>query len=346
MKRIGLILLSCLLLSSCKIYEVVSIDYLEPATVNFPPSVRSVLVVNNTLQKDTESLNVVKKEADTENKQEFGTIECKTKLVTEELAQNIADANYFDEVLICDSALRKNDHFTRETKLSQQEVVELTRDFNVDMVVAVENAKMYVTRKSFYNPERSLPQTALDAILFSQVRLYVPVKKEPLVTLNNTDSVYWVLNSRTIPDKIIDEASVLIATLPIKYILPTWKTSDRYFYASGGVEMRDAAVFVKENSWDEALNLWLRVNQSSKKTSQLRSAYNIAVYYELNDDLEKAIEWAEKAKNIAEGKKKSVTAGNQSEDLNLINYYLVQLNKRLEDKKKLLMQMERFNPNP
>ena len=42
-----LTLLSCLIFGSCQTIEQISIDYMMPAEINFPPELRRVAIVNN-----------------------------------------------------------------------------------------------------------------------------------------------------------------------------------------------------------------------------------------------------------------------------------------------------------
>lgn len=57
------------------------------------------------------------------------------KIAAESLAEEIAHQNYFDEVVICDSALRANDKLARENMLSQEEVSQLASDLGVDLLL-------------------------------------------------------------------------------------------------------------------------------------------------------------------------------------------------------------------
>lgn len=74
----------------------------------------------------------------------------------------------------------------------------------------------------------------------------------------------------------------------------------RYLYTGGSVQMRDAAIYVRENSWDNAFELWHQAFEGTKNTKkQMRAAFNIAVYYETKDSLSQAVKWAEKAQQLA-----------------------------------------------
>ena len=67
----------------------------------------------------------------------------------------------------------------------------------------------------------------------------------------------------------------------------------------------------------------------------MRSAYNIALYYELKDDLDQAMEWIDKAEALAKGTNAS--------DKQLIAYYQASLTQRKADISKLNIQMQRFD---
>lgn len=337
-------LLFCLLLSSCKVVNSISIDYLLPADVSYPEGIKTVAVVNNTLQDSIGRKRVLNNISNTDNR-ELGVIDCDSKTVTEELAQNLADANYFDQVVICDSALRQNDHSSRENRLSQEEVRELSEDLGVDMIVSLEDANMAIKRRYFHVPDYTAVQSSLDATVNTVVRLYLPVRAIPLVTLSDKDSIYWIINSRSLTEEIVKEASSFAATLPVRHLVPTWTTVDRYYYASGSVDLRDAAVYVKENEWDKAFELWSKVNKEKNEKFQMYSAFNIALYYEMKDNLEAAKEWCEKARDLADKKQRRNSKGEVTEptqDYAMTSLYLLDLDKRMNNVSKLTLQMDRF----
>ena len=122
------IVLFLLTLGSCQSLEQIPIDYLQPADLSFPPQLRKVAIVNNTsdapdnkLITETEKI----KEGTPLISRATAYANGDPKKATESLAEEIAQQNYFDEVVICDSALRANDKLARESTLSQEEVRQL-----------------------------------------------------------------------------------------------------------------------------------------------------------------------------------------------------------------------------
>ena len=105
------LLVCCVLLfSGCQSIEQLSIDYMLPAEVSFPSALRRVAVVNNMPPIPDNKLileeNDEKKKDETEIARKTKYFNGDGKIATESLAEALANENYFDEVIICDSALR------------------------------------------------------------------------------------------------------------------------------------------------------------------------------------------------------------------------------------------------
>ena len=200
----------------------------------------------------------------------------------------------------------------------------------------------------------------MDVKAYPTVKVYLPSRSKPITTLHPTDSIFWEeyggsvteTFAHMIPDaQMLREASEFAGTIPVKQLLPFWKTGKRYLYTGGSVQMRDAAIFVRENSWDRAFELWEQVyNGTKKEKKKMKAALNIAVYYEMKDSLAKAEEWAVKAQQLAQKvDKKNIPENAAYATIDDIpNYYLTtlyanELKERNSQLPKLKMQMERFN---
>ena len=152
------LLVCCVLLfSGCQSIEQLSIDYMLPAEVSFPSALRRVAVVNNMPPIPDNKLileeNDEKKKDETEIARKTKYFNGDGKIATESLAEALANENYFDEVIICDSALRAHDMIPRESTLSKEEVEKLTQSLGADLLIALENVQMRSIRKIEYLPE-------------------------------------------------------------------------------------------------------------------------------------------------------------------------------------------------
>jgi hypothetical protein len=367
MKKIYYIsVISCIIaLTSCQSLETLTIDQLVPGDLSFPSSIRRVGVVNNV---SGDFPNVFLLSGDTtklpyEIARKVTYHEGNSAIATESLAEAIAEAQYFEEVIISDSLLRVHDINPRETTLSNEEVTELTESLGVDMIIALEAVNLRAIRSvSFFLEGGYLG--IVDLKVNPQVNIYVPGRRSPLAGINVTDSIFWEgvfstqvrAQTQVISEtKMIDEASNFAGTLPVKHIVPVWKTVDRVYYSSNKSDMRDASVMARKGEWEKAYHLWKKVYDSNKKKDQMKAAINIALYYEIKDNLDEAIAWVEKSKELAKDIEKIDAQKEQLMKLydpdgtstyHIASSYLNVLMARKEQSAKLNMQMRRFSEEP
>lgn len=356
-----LLLSGMLFLSSCQSVEQLSIDYMLPAEVSFPPTLKRVAIVNNMPEVPDNKL-IVSEEAEKKEENEIARLtnyyNGDARLTTEALAEALANENYFEEVVICDSALRSKDITPRESTLSREEASKLIQDLDVDFLIALENIQMRSTRKISYLRDWGAFYGTVDVKVYPTVKIYLPNRKGPMVTINNNDSIFWEemgngeasVRARLISENdLIKQASEFAGTVPVKRLLPHWKTANRYLFQGGSVNMRDAVVYAKEGNWAEAVQLWKKNFEAKKGKQKMYSAYNIAMGYEMQDSIDTATEWALKAQQIAreiskvDKKEKDEISDSTISYYILISLYVDELQERKEGLTRLKAQMNRFN---
>lgn len=306
-----LVTVGFLCLNACQTVEQLSIDYMLPAEISLPANLKRVGIINN-MPEDPDNKLIISSEDKNKDKTEIARrtdyYNGDPQITTETLAESIANENYFDLVVICDSALRSQDMAPRETTLSNEEVIQLTRDLGVDFLIALENIQFRSLRKVSYLPEWRVFYGTVDVNVYPTVKVYLPNRDTPMVTVNCTDSIFWEasnsnrtqLFNQLISEKdMIEQVSSFAGTVPVKYLLPYWKTAKRYLFTGGTVNMRDAAIYAKENNWSEAIRLWEAEYNNKKGKKKMYAACNIALGYEMQDSINNAYEWAVKAQEIA-----------------------------------------------
>ncbi|MDR0940542.1 MAG: DUF6340 family protein [Mediterranea sp.] len=349
-----------LILGGCQSLEQISIDYLKPSEMSFPAQLRKVAIVNN--MSDTPDNKLIPEKKPAEEGEAASAVAYANgdpRITTESLAENLAARNYFDEVMICDSALRANDNFPRENTLSQEEVRKITSDLGVDFIIALENLQIKAEKTISFIFGYDVYRGVVDAKVYPTLRIYLPDRARPMTTLHLQDSIFWddyamsseQIVGRLIPDaEMLRQASDFAGSIPVNYLVPNWHTDTRTLYAGGSVQMRDAMVYARENNWDKAYPLWKTVYDESKsEKKKMRAALNIAVYYEMKDSLATAEEWATKAQKLA----REVEAGHIGEteavrvedvpNLYLISQYIAELKQRNIEWPKIKLQMSRFD---
>ena len=354
------LLLSCLmLLAGCQTVEPLAIDYMLPADVSFPPSLKRVAIVNNMPEvPDNKPILAKEKKKDGfEIARKIDYYNGNGAITAEALAEALAHENYFNEVVICDSALRAHDVTPRAGALSETEVNRLAHALDVDFLIALENVQIRAVRRISYLKSWGIYQGTVDAKVYPTVRVYLPDRSTPMVTISAKDSIFWeetgngpFVQSHLINEEdLIKQASEFAGSIPVKKLLPYWKTANRYLFCGGSVNMRDAAVYAGDKKWGTAIELWKQTYATKKGKKKMQAAYNLAVGYEMQDSIATALDWALKAQaeaRIVDGVDKKDLTHLGKADLPyyvLTTLYVTELEERKAGLSRLNMQMQRFN---
>ncbi|MGL5938625.1 MAG: DUF6340 family protein [Phocaeicola sp.] len=305
--------------SSCgSTMQIISFEQLEASQINFPESVMRVAVIN-TVERPSEAI--------------YGK-EIPVKLVGDGvvasslLAEALAEANYFDQVLLCDSVLKITNSVTGI--IPKEKIQALTQELGVDLLFSIDS--LNITNRAFLGylgPE-------LSASIRPQIRIYIPDRELPLLSIVKSDTLYWSIVPTLNSQDIVQEASAYVAKQVLPFLVPHWKTIDRNYYDGGNYQMRDAALFLREGEWEEAFALWQDLYANQKGATRMRAAYNMVLYYEMKEDLESA---RKLLIEVIDG------VNPKSLDASFLNSYLKELDERQTRVAKLRIQMKRFSDN-
>lgn len=320
--KITVLLLVLCLFSACTTLQTISFERLQAADVSYPDQVRTVGVINYAPQDKQERDSIL------------GLWNGDGKVTVESLAREIAATDYFNQVVVCDSALRPVGMGNEEI-LPMSQADSLIQALGVDMLFAVEQVRIELKEGSLFHTELMVDVPAVDGVITPLVRAYVSGRNAPLFSISKTDTICWVVSPELTFGQIMQEASDFAATLPVSYLLPHWKEMNRYYFDGGNMEMRDAGVYIREQNWEGAAALWQKLHDGRKGKVKMRAAYNLALNYELQGDYERAKEYLDTALSLAsEG----------SWEHQLIEYYRLQLDEQARENRMLQIQMKRFEP--
>ena len=311
------------LLQACTTIQTISFDRLQAADFNFPEQIQSVGVVNCMPLVEVDSLGT---------KHSSGLLEGDGKISTETLAQEIAATNYFDRVVICDSALWKHP-LPMEGYLASSVVDSLLQALDVDILLAMERVHIQLADGAMTIPGLMATIPAVDGVVTPVLRSYVSGREVPLFAYTKSDTLCWEKTSSLNLGQIVKEASEYAATMPMQSLLPHWVETERVYFDGGNVEMRDAGVCLRENDWDDAADLWKQVYESKKGKVKMRAAFNLALYSEMQNDYQQAVKYLEDA---------LMCVGEESPEGSLIRLYRQQLELFLKENQRLQIQMKRF----
>lgn len=323
-----ILLAACLCLTSCSTLDMLAVDTLMPADVSFAPDVKRMAVLDNTLPAPSDHTLTV-----------GNTIAADSRVLCDALASHIADADYFDTVIICDSLLR-SDAADTSVLLSPEEVQSLARDLGVDMLFVVNAAAVSTTREmvySVYDDEERVP--AVRGAMMLDAHIYLPGRDRPFQHFTDRDTLYWEADGLT-ERQLVDDASRRMAMLPVRHVVPLWDTVERYYYRGGTVNMRDGAVAMAEGDWDLAARCWQREYDSRKGRQKMRAAFNLALYHEMKGDIAGALKQLKDVQDVFAGKYAS-SGKDVPTEWHLLKVYEAELQQKDMIRQKLDLQMAR-----
>ena len=269
MKKLPLLIL--LMLVSCTEVMYLTVEQMLPPEVATEHIVRSVGVVNNFSPNNVVVIN-----------EDAYVFPCNADSVREHIALCLAEAGIMDRVVILDSLLYPAGG-TSSHKLSQIEVNELCKQLEVDMLYSLEYACVTI------GPAPDAIGRPMNAYLCT--RIYTPDNDSISGTaiLDKKMLEYWAYDTAAV-NIMMPMIPTMLAQNAINPCLPSWKERERVFYTDAlSYELREAKVYVSEGNWDAAAQLWHTLEQSKIRGLRFISAYNMALYYEMTDSIDKAI---------------------------------------------------------
>ncbi len=103
---------------------------------------------------------------------------------------------------------------------------------------------------------------------------------------------------KALPDRynaLIDGALYAGRNAVDKFI-PYWTKADRYFFTGGNKKLTQGMDSVTVRNWEGAIAVWNSILESNASSStKAKVSHNIAVVYEIQGDIEKAVEQIDKA---------------------------------------------------
>jgi len=309
------IILLAFVLEGCASFKEVSFERLYPPKVGIPEYVTRIGVINNA--DSTEPTQEVVESTAIPNVIGIVKNTLWTDLVTEGIAQNMADANNF-EVITLDSIWKE-----KAKKFStRKEFDDLIQLLGVDFILALNETKMTDTY-SIQLLEDGSYRALIRGDLQNKIYLYFPDSQNPK-QLNIQDTLYWdgygatnedAMNMLPSSNKILEDASFFAGESIAKYLVPHWGKVTRSLFYDDSPKMVDASIYAKKNQWEQARRIWqtLYESRSTGDSSNLifnsenllaaKAAYNMAVSYELFGDLVTANTWIDHAIDAAGGEK-------------------------------------------
>ncbi len=341
MKRVLLPLALFLMLTSCSTMNFISIQVLRPAQLPLPADAKRVAIVNNAVSQPNDYGVVV---------YNYGT-----KLKVKSIAHDSLSVYYAQELLNrlnstkgrefkwIDFNAKKRKNYTEDSPLSRYTLQTVVDSTNADCIIALDRLLINsVMRLEYYYSSFRL---TMDSQIKPTVRIYSADNLLKPRVVRQQDSLYWetIQASATAAAAAFPPMSLCYKDIMaynvnkiVGLFFPSSESVSRYYYYGNDINLKEAARYASLNRWDDACEIWnyvYSVEKSPKKKAYC--AANIALYNELNDNFEKAIEWAQIAEKHFQSKNKAAMKYEAERTAN----YIRELTIRKEDAKQLDNQL-------
>ncbi len=320
-------------ITSCTVYKDFPIDVYQPGEIAIPPDAENVAVVyrnfkynGDTLQhyyKDDYQLRKVKKDP-----QNLDSI--LVNICVNELAKNLKENNTFTNIHIFPDLFKP--HMASKLPALNSDVVEkVTETTRTDLLISLETYSYFYSEYSS-TPEN--PSKSNEVITAAVWAVYNPYTQKLLERKTMIDTIFWnnyddsgnYQRKGKLPPRItaLKIASQMAGESYSKRFFASWQTVTRMYSIPPLPDFAAAEECVNKGEWDDAILLWKRYASDDNGRMAINARYNLALAYEMKDDIDSAQKWLNAALQIA-------TDYNSREDLKMILNYQKILAKRQKD---------------
>ncbi|WP_373018690.1 DUF6340 family protein [Muriicola sp.] len=321
MRKLILIFAIIWVSSSCKSTYTVTVYNLEPAPVVLAKDIKRIGIINEVGDRATSeniaSLEALVKAADIKLSREG------TEAALEGLLAELQKDKRFDTVMILSKTASLWERESNETKTipwrdlknlclqNQLDAVFSLAFYQTDTRIMEKKSSMEeldMLRTRVVIPAREL---TLETLIENGWRIYDPFEEkvldeievnEQVVTQAKGEDALNALRSMTDrADSLVSKSRGSGSAFGMR-LKPSNKAVERQIYIKGSPLLVQAEQAVIDEDWLEAARLWQMDLNHEKPAIRAMACHNMAVLYEIKNDLDKALEWAIQARTHDDGK--------------------------------------------
>lgn len=312
MKKLSLLFMISamgLLLSSCAGIKYLTVETREPAQVTLPANVRSIIVVNNTVEQPKDVGHSVQRVGRSETSRTSASSDSIAIFYTEALSQFLEEEKFFDKVLYYGEPLRTDADFFQERPIDPASMNEIRNKTGVDAILSLDKLIMQTDMRELYQ-QQGYVYGSMSGKVHSIIRVYLPTMEGRIPAVRYTDSLHWegfnIQDGRAYAELMLPSREEAMKQLAVHaaekmtYVFsPHWVMQDRWYYTLSSSLTREAEAFAGKSQWNDAIGKWQAYYNTQKNdNNKAKVAHNIAMSYEMLGDMEKAYEWATIANDL------------------------------------------------
>lgn len=337
MKRLTFwILTVSLALQSCTVYKEYPIEVYKPGEIAISPDVENIALIyrnfkysNDTLQHFYKDDNLLKKaKNDPKNLDSLLVGNC-----LNELASKLKANSNFNRIHIFPEVFKQHSG-SKLPSINFEILDELTTKSETDLIISLETFSYFYSE---YSTDAGVPKPR-EVITVAVWAVYDPALNKTLERKSMIDTVFWnaydeqgnFQKNSKLPPRLsaLQIASQIAGENYSKRFFASWQTVKRMYSIPPLPDFEAAEKYLVKGDWDNAIMLWKRYAADKNGKMAINARYNLALAYEMKDDLETAVKWLAAARQIAADYR-------CKDDLKMIAAYQKVLNERLKEIEKL-----------
>ncbi len=337
MNRLLLPVFILLTISSCTIYKEYPIDIYKPGEIAIPPEAQNVAIVYRNFKYHGDTLQHYYKDDYRLRKARKDPKQLDSILVNicmKELAKNFKLKNTFNTIHIFPSLFKP--HSAKKLPPLNFELVNtVTTSSQTDLLVSLETFSYFFSE---YSSSAEITGKSNEVITAAVWAVYNPYNQKLVERKTMIDTIFWnayddqgnYQRKSKLPPRItaLKIASQMAGENYSKRFTASWQTAKRMYSVPPLPDFSAADEYVQKGEWDNAIMLWIRYADEKNGRMAINARYNLALGYEMKDDIDSAQKWLIAALQIAQDYK-------SKEDLKMIINYQKVLAQRQQDIAKL-----------
>jgi hypothetical protein len=276
-------------------FSFVEFEVLEPATVTLPENVNRLVILN----RAPVTLDAFREE-DRENVDQIQLVLIDT-LIINSILRGLLDIfrqspapRFHDLVWLND---RRHDTTSLDDLiLTRREVDEICTLHEAGAIVSLESYFMDLDMEVRYYPDDRVVEQTKYYLVSTILRwiIYLPGTPRPFDTYTIKDTLFFsefvdgVFMGYHPTAQMIRDAFYSGGLKYGRYLVPRWVNTSRTLFKGREEQLRQASRQTNQGNWDSAFAIWSGLTESSDSTLAAKAFHNMAVYYELEDQLDSA----------------------------------------------------------
>lgn len=297
------------LFTNCTTPKALVINVQKPAEVMLSGNINNVIITNN-LVTQPEFIGQTTQKYKGKGKPDLEEVTVSTDslgiILSESVYDKLISLNHFKEVSIYDQPLREDLSYLETRPIDSLTAKEVCNISNSDAIISLDRFLVQSNLKEDVD-DIGTRAKILDLKMSAAFSIYSKEGVQISPSLSMSDSIYWtelyynnhLVSEDTLPgrEESLKIAAEYMGEKIATALVPYWKEEVRQYFN----ECKDAIKLTESEKWDEARLIWeTAYNTEIKDKRKARLASNIALSYELTDNLVEAIKWITLASDLFE----------------------------------------------